>query len=280
MTFIVTLIALLIERFFDWGHLRQWRWYAAYQHAMTRRFAGKSPYLALVLTIIPLLILVLLISFFIKGLLYGFVTLLFELLVLIYCLGPQNLWADAFSCVNALVQGDKQLAADKLKSSFGITNGSYSQSLHKHLLNDIFIEANRRVFAVIFWYAILGPVGAVLYRTIVLSANDTMQETTAETSQSARLIETVLDWLPVRLFTFLFALGGHFVQVLSCWRKKVLLGLSSNEILLTECGTAALGQDEQGDILEDGSVEKSAVSLLDRVFVIVLVIVAIGMLLG
>ena len=275
MTFIVTFIALLIERFFDWSHLRQWRWYVAYQRLMMQQFSKYSPYFVLVLTIVPILILVVLIEYFIGDWLYGFAKLLFELLVVLYCLGPQNLWADAFSCINALVQGDQQFAQEKLTRSFGITK-SYSQSLHRHFLNDIFIEANRRVFSIVFWYVILGPLGAVLYRTVILSFSQAANEEIPPSfSQSARMVESVLDWVPVRLFTFIFALGGHFVQVLSYWRRKVLFGLSGNEMLLTECGAAALNNDDQERLAEDGSLEKAAVGLLDRSFVIMLVVVGI-----
>ncbi|RDI38452.1 regulatory signaling modulator protein AmpE [Aquicella lusitana] len=276
MTFIVILIALLIERFFDWSHLRQWSWYHRYENLISERLPGKSPYLTLLLTILPLLIVIAIIDISLKGWLYGFIRLLFHLFILLYCLGPQNLWADAFSCINALTQGDAHFAADKLKTSFGITDTSYSQSLHQHLLNNIFVEANTRVFAIVFWYLILGPVGAVLYRTVALSSSEMPREDMTPTlSQTARLIKAVLDWVPVRLFTFIFALGGHFVHVLSCWQKKVLQGLSSSEALLTECGQAALGNEEQGKIPEDGSAERAAIHLLDRVFVIVLVIVAL-----
>lgn len=282
MTFIVTLIALLIERFFDWSHLRQWRWYMAYQRMIARRLAGKSSYLILAATIIPLLIIIGLIGWAIRGSLYGFITLLFELFILIYCLGPRNLWADTFACINALTNGDAHFAADKLKASFNITEINDGPALHRSFLNTIFIEANRRIFAVIFWYLILGPIGAILYRCVALAANEAdSAEMPTDLTQSARRCEAILDWLPVRVLTFIFALGGHFVRVLSCWRKKVLQGLSSNDRLLTECGIEALGnQDEQGAIREDGSAEKNAISLLDRVFVIVLVIIAVIVLLG
>jgi AmpE protein len=276
MTFIVTLIALLIERFFDWGHLRRWNWYGTYQGAIMKRFPKLSPYIVLALTIIPLLIVVALIAYLFQHVLYGFIELLFEVLILIYCLGPQNLWADAFSCINALIQGDAQFAADKLKTSFGITDINASQSLHRNLLNHIFIEANRRVFAVVFWYAVLGPVGAILYRAVSLTAAGiSKQEMAPELSHTSRSVEALLDWIPVRLFTFFFALSGHFVQVFACFRKYALRGLSSNETMLTECGMAALGSEDQGKMVEDSSVEKAAISLLDRTFVILLALTAI-----
>lgn len=280
MTFIVTLIALLIERFFDWSHLRRWVWYTNFQRAVMQRFPGKSSYTILVLTMIPLLGIVLLIQFMLKSSLFGFVELLFQLFVFLYCLGPQNLWADTFACINALMQADPQTAADKLRSAFGVTDAQTTQSLHGQLLSNIFIAANRRIFAIVFWFLVLGPVGAVLYRTITLSSADyPKQNPVPELISSSRTIESLLDWIPVRLFTCIFALGGHCVKVLSCWRKKAVFGFDSNEKLLSECGAAALGNDDIENIVEDGSTAKSAIGLLDRSLVITLVFVAIVVLL-
>lgn len=278
MTFIVTLVALLIERFFDWSHLRHWQWYTGYQRAIIHRLSAKSPYLVLAAIVVPLLLLVLLIQTLLSNVLYGFINLWFQLFLLLYCFGPQNLWADTFACINALLQGDTSFASEKLKTAFNVNNGSNPQSLHRHLLNSIFVESNRRVFAVVFWYVVLGPVGAVLYRTVTLLAPTTSfgkQEVSTELWQSAHKVETVLDWIPVRIFTFLFALGGQFVQVLTCWRKYVLQGLESNETMLVECGIAALHYEDQTKIPEDGSAEKSAISLLDRALLIALAIIAV-----
>jgi len=275
MTFMVSLITLLIERFFDWSHLRQWHWFLAYQRAFLERLTGQSPYLVLILTLLPLLVGVGVINFALQNVLFGFIKLAFQLVVVLYCLGPKNLWADSFASINAFTQGDAHNAADKLKAAFGINEVPSSQEAHRLFLNAIFIAANRRVFGVIFWYVVLGPVGAVLYRTISLSVTEGAKvEALAILSAPARLFETLLDWVPVRIFTFLFALGGQFVQVLTCWRKKVLLGLDGNEILLEECGQAAVGIVE-GKIPEAVAPETAAISLLDRVFIIVLVLIAI-----
>jgi AmpE protein len=266
MTFIVTLIALLIERFFDWSHLRRWEWYAGYQRFITQKVTGKSPYLVLAMVMLPLLVGVGIVQFAIKGWVYGLISLLFQLFILLYCLGPRNLWADGFATINAMQQGDAAAAQDKLKHLFGATDTQHS------LLTAMFVEANHRVFACVFWYVVLGPVGAVLYRAISLLAKN---ENAAP--QLHQIVE-LLDWLPARLLTFIFALGGNFVQVLSCWRKKVLLGLASNHTLLADCGEAALGADAQS---ADGViVESHAISLLDRTFVITLVLVAVVVLMG
>ncbi len=273
MTFIVTLIALLLERFFDWSHLRRWSWYTNYQRMVMQRSKSLGPYVVLALTIVPLMLATGLIQYALQNVLFGFIELLFQLFILIYCLGQQNLWADTFASINALLQGD--VGMEKLKTSFGITDTNTGEGMHRQLLTNIFIQANRRVFAIVFWFVILGPIGAVLYRTVALSAHESLkQETSPELVLSARSVQAVIDWIPVRLLTVIFALGGHFVKVLSCWRKKTVMGLDANDNLLVECGLAALGDSEE-NIAQDGSVEKNAISLLDRAFIITLVIIAI-----
>lgn len=277
MTFIVLLIALLVERFFDWSHLRHWFWYPSFERLIMKRLPNVPSYGILAAAIIPLILILMLFTHLLNGALYGFPMLVFQVFVLLYCFGPQNLWADAFASINALVQSDAQIASDKLKATFGISPSGDKQTLHRQLIDQIFIQSNRRVFAVVFWYSLLGLGGALLYRLVSLSATpqNMAEDNLPELRQSGCIVESVLDWIPARLFTFLFALGGHFSKVLMCWPKKAVLGLSGNESLLGECGAAALG-DDQGLLPDDGSMERNALSLLDRVFIIVLVLAAIG----
>lgn len=274
MTFLVTLITSVIERFFDWSHLRHWQWYTAYQQAIAKHMPQAAPALALAATILPVLLVVFFIEVALGDVLYGFLNLLFQLIVVLYCIGPRNLWADAFASITAYAQGNEQVAAERLKLSMKLDETGSTSLLHGPLLDALFVEANRRLFGVIFWYVLLGPVGAVLYRTVTLSA-----ESVSTSSLAARTAEAVINWLPVRVFTFLFALGGHFSKVLACWRRKAWQGLDSNDAMLIDCGVAALGEEEVNQGATTGATERHAVALLDRVFVIVLVIIAIFVLL-
>lgn len=261
MTFLAALLALLIERFFDWSHIRHWYWYESFQYAVLNRLPKISPYAILAITIIPLLVIVLLVEWALRGILFGFIGFLLNLFILMYCFGPKNLWADTFANMNT-INGNN--AGDK----------SVSDPLRKELLDHIFVEANRRVFAVLFWFVVLGPVGAVLYRMISLSAAEvTNQEGLLILKQPARTIEAILDWVPVRLLTLFFALGGHFSKVFASWRKNLFGDLTSNEKILIECGNAAIHDDHHSN--ETATLEKNAISLIDRVFIITLVIIVI-----
>ncbi|HTM63712.1 MAG TPA: regulatory signaling modulator protein AmpE [Gammaproteobacteria bacterium] len=268
MIFIVVLVALLIERFFDWSHLRQWGWFGACERFVMQKIPGGSPYLVLAASIVPFMFAAGIGHYLFADVLYGFPWLLVQLAVVLYCFGPKNLWADSFAAMNAVSKGDAQAAADKLQSTFQVSV-SQPEALQKELINQLFISANQRIFAVVFWYVILGLPGALLYRLVAISSQVT---TTPEINSPASTIMQILDWLPVRIFSFLFALGGNFTRVFTSWRKHVSMGLDGNDVLLSECGLAAVSGDSE-NLPRDGSLEKSAIGLLDRVFVIVLIIV-------
>jgi membrane protein required for beta-lactamase induction len=82
----------------------------------------------------------------------------------------------------------------------------------------------------------------------------------------------------VRLFTLLFALAGNFSRVFPLWRQDVLTGPKRNSILLSECGVASIDVVEETSLPEEGLMEQAALSLIDRVFMIALVVLALAVL--
>lgn len=271
MTFIITLISLIIERFFHWSQLRSWNWFNQYQRRMTDRVSNWPPYAILIAIILPPVLIVGLIDFVLTGYFYGVFKIIFGVLVLLYCMGPHNLWLQAYGSLNSLSGEDPSAAIEHAKKTFNITLPANSQAFHQAVTSAIFIEANQRIFAVIFWFVILGPIGAVAYRAISLCAT----KGELSVSASAMQVQRVLDWLPIRLLTFIFALGGHFTEVIHCWKKEAAHSPNLNDTMLVECGIAALDVRNDDLLPENGEAEKEALALLDRSFIIVLVILAI-----
>lgn len=267
ISFIVILVALLVERFFDWSHLRNWKWYGACELAVLKKFPGGSPLFILAGAILPLVATMWLLQYFFSDIGFGLIWPLVQLAVLLYCFGPKNLWADAFASISSLANGNAESAAETLKTAFNLNSTEQPDALQQALISQIVIAANQRIFAVIFWFGLLGLPGALLYRLVSVSAEATEGSVIGA---AARTCQEVLDWIPVRLLTFLFALGGNFTRVLACWRQRVMLGLEGNELLMTECGLAAITNDGE-KMSGNGVMERNAVSLLDRVFVLVLV---------
>jgi AmpE protein len=274
MTFIVVLISLLIERFFDWSHVRQWRWFTRYQTWVSTRLKSWSAIVALLACVLPLVIVAGLIDSFLSGWFLGLLKLVFSIVILMYCFGPKNIWAEAYASLNLLSGDDPQAIVAHVQAKLGVTLPPDSQQFHRALISLFFTETNRRIFAVMFWFILLGPLGAVLYRTVDLC------EKGLTTMRPAMRLQSLLDWLPVRLFAILCALGGHFTEVLPYWKRYALASPRTNDACLTECGIAAVDVLDLQRMPEDGSAEKETLLLLDRVFIIALVILAMAVLIS
>jgi len=274
MTFIIILIALLLERFFHWHHLRHWRWFSRYERELSVRMNALPAALILIAVMLPPLLIVGVLQHFLAGWWWGGLEFIFSGIVLLYCLGPDNLWVQAYRCINELNK-QEPAAIGRVQAAFGLVATDNSQAFHQAFVRAILLAFHQRIFSVLFWFVLLGPVGAVLYRVIESVSTQTM--TAAKLAQQ---MKEVLDWLPVRVETFLFALGGHFTAVFACWKRGVFKGLSSNDQFLSECGIAALDVLEGDRLSETGVAEQEALALVDRVLVIGLVILAVIVLLS
>ena len=273
MTFIIVLIAFLLERFFHWRHLRHWRWFANYEHLLSIRLKGQPAWLVLFAIVLPFLLVIGVLQYLLVGVFGGSLEFMVGMIVLLYCLGPDNLWVQAYRCIDALNKQDAD-AMSHARTAFGVAITDNTQAFHQAFVRAIFVAAHQRIFAVLFWFVLLGPVGAVLYRII--------ESISARSIAGARIavqIKDGLDWLPIRLVTFLFALGGHFTSVFACWKRDLFKGFNTNELFLTECGIAALDVLNNNQLPETGIAEQEALALIDRVFVAGLVLLAIVVLL-
>lgn len=273
MTFIIILIALLLERFFHWHHLRHWRWFLSYERELSIRMNALPAMLTFVAILLPPLLIIGVLQYFLAGWWWGGLEFIFSGIVLLYCLGPDNLWVQAYRCLHELNK-QEPAAMGHAQAVFGIMATDNSQAFHQAFVRAIFLAFHQRIFSVLFWFALLGPVGAVLYRVI-----ESVSTQAVTTAKLAGQVKEVLDWLPIRVEAFLFALGGHFTAVLACWKRGVFKGLNNNDQFLSECGVAALDILEENRLPETGAAEQEVLALIDRVLVIGLVILAVIVLL-
>ncbi len=130
------------------------------------------------------------------------------------------------------------------------------------------------LFGMLFWFVVFGPVGLALYY-LVHYFNDYMRahpgSESKELEQYLQTVLAVLDWIPLRLFTFCFALVGHFGVVFKIWVKAIFTGLDPELALISHCGQAVVKTTDD------------AISLLNRVLIVWLVVIAlvtIGLVLG
>ncbi|OGT90323.1 MAG: hypothetical protein A2514_14105 [Gammaproteobacteria bacterium RIFOXYD12_FULL_61_37] len=284
MTFIVLLLALLAERFLldqrDW---RKTDWFQRYYLALahhpqggwiTSRFWGP----AAVLT--PALAAVALFQWFVGDSLGGIPAFLFGLAVLIYCLGPDDLDNQATDFLYAQERGEQEkarLAAAKL------CDGEPADSpagLVRQVREAILYQSNRRIFGVIFWFLILGPLGAALYRMSRYLLQTQEETGSEEFFQGRQRLVFILDWVPTRALVLAFALAGNFENTLEAWRRwerqrpAEFRGEEAQGLLIQAGNGALMIQDEDDEEANSAQVE-AALSLVWRSLTVWLVILGL-----
>lgn len=140
--------------------------------------------------------------------------LAFALAVLLFSLGPHAFEADMEAILKAPDQASREAAAQAL-SDDGETVAWRTADLGEATA----YAALRRRFGVLFWFFVLGPVGALLYRLARQLGHDTSLALDAGARTSARYLANALDWLPAQLMVFTLALVGHWDAVIGAWRR-------------------------------------------------------------
>ncbi|WP_333680141.1 beta-lactamase induction protein [Dyella sp.] len=140
--------------------------------------------------------------------------LLFSLAVLLFSLGPHPFEADLVAILKAPDQSSREAAAQVL-SDDGETVAWRTADLGEATA----YAALRRRFGVLFWFFVLGPIGALLYRLARQLGHDASLALDAPARTKARYVANALDWLPAQLLVFTLALVGHWDAVIGAWRR-------------------------------------------------------------
>jgi AmpE protein len=208
---VAILIVLLLARFLpELARLRDYGWWRIW----FERAAASSPGSAAVLCVgVPVLVCAFL-QWGLRGHLFGLISCAFAAIVLFYCWGPRDLERDAEALEKAPDSERRAAAAQAL----GADSRSAPVALEAEaLVTATFESALKRWFGVLFWFALLGPAGALLYRLLQLCAST---PAVAETQSAATLRRVVkaFDWLPAHLVALALAVASNFDAVFKTWR--------------------------------------------------------------
>jgi AmpE protein len=201
--------ALGTLRRFDW--LVEWR---RYVDGLSDANAGWNGNAALMLVVGLPVLLIGLLQLALRHSLWGFPAFVFALLLLFYCWGPRNLDQDVEAIVDAPDAQRKREACSRL------ANIDAASALDGHaLVEGVFAGALRRWFGPLFWFVLLGPAGALLYRiATLLGADSAHADMPASQREGARWLLAVLDWPVAQLMTLALALAANFDAVFGAWR--------------------------------------------------------------
>ena len=239
--------------------LRQFGWFRGWLQWLNMQFPEGSFWrgrggIALAL-VVPLLVVGLL-QLALAQPLWGFVGLLFDIAVLFWCWGPRDLDVDVAQVLDAPDAASRRTAAERLFSP-----GTPLRMDGGGLVEAVFRNALRRWFGVLFWFWVLGPFGALLYRLGVLAAEHDADLLPHATREGARTCLAVLEWPVAQLVTLSLALVGNFDSVMAAWREDGAFALH-NRLLATAARASVRSEiaEEVADYTESGVPASTALA--------------------
>jgi AmpE protein len=255
----VTLLAVVVALVI--GHMaqslaasvRHYDWYGNWLDWLDAQFPEGGVWRGrwgVALALLPPLLAVGLLQLALREPLYGLVGLLFGIFVLFYAWGPRDLDLDIDAIINAPDAASRREAMLKLwpDGAPSIIDGSA-------LVSAVFQNALRRWFGVLFWFLLLGPWGALLYRLTVLSCEGGFaRKLPYEAGHGARTLLKILDWPVAQLLTLALALVGNFDTVLGAWREAGGASFTLSHAFLDAAGRASVRSElaeEAADYAEE-----------------------------
>jgi membrane protein required for beta-lactamase induction len=234
-------------------HLRELRWFDGYYDAGLR-LVGRWPrwavYPGLVLMLAVPALPVWYVSYLLKGeqIIWDLAYLGFAVLIVFFCLGPRDLGSEVDEYCEAKDSGDDE-AADRVLLE--MSEASRPRANDIEVVEDaIFIQSINRIFGVIFWFVVLGPVGAWIFRVSdLLRRRVVFEHARAEQGREEILVPIeaiygVLKWIPARLAMIGYAFSGSFDDAMNAWRGEFSTqGLpidQRNDLLVARVGKAAM----------------------------------------
>jgi AmpE protein len=270
MRLIVLIISVAMERWLDVGDkLRNYAWYNHYIKLL-HKYVGSTAlwrgWLGVATILLPVLVVVLLLSLILNEVAYEIGGLLLNIAILFYCLGPINLQQQITRIIDAFSKEDTEALQREAATLLPGEVPEQQNALVRAIAQQIFVAANQRLFAVLFWFIVLGPYGAVLYRFITL-LHDTAQSAEnpcQEMGGPCKLIIQALDWIPARLLSLTLALAGNFDAVMGKLISRLAAGLDSSTSLLTDSGLAAMNLHEVGSEQAEPKEVVTALDIINR----------------
>lgn len=254
-TLIIILLAFALDRWLpERGGFRLWSWYSDWAESIEQRFNGglrSQGTFAVVLAIAPILLAIFLATF-VLGQIAAVLAILFAVAMLYVCVDLYRLGHVAQAVATALENGEVTDAATHLKELTGkdtveTTVAGVAQATVEAVLK----QANTLVVAPVFWFLLLGPLGAMLQRLAAvldrLWGHRTARFT--EFGWAAARLDDLLSWIPARITALSYAVMGSFEDALHCWRRKAGMwsDISSGPLLSSGLGALHLADCEENE---------------------------------
>lgn len=299
MNLIALLIGLVIERLatqlFHWRRMRFMDRIVDAGFAYADRVRQWPPVVSVILLALVLALPVFVVIVALGDALLGFPYLILAIVVLFFSLGPNDIGEEVSEYCTALEGDDEERLQQTARALVEAEVPVDTLDCIHAVESAVFVQANNRLYAIIFWFIVLGPfgpLGAWLYRATdlirrraVFSAARAEEESDVESRTRIRdaavTLHGWLAWIPARLTAVGYAIAGHFDAASAAWRRQPdpapeTISEASEE-LLARVGIGALAlRDESDEELKERGVRGATAAnrLVFRLLVIWAVVIA------
>ena len=256
MALLIVLLALgLVQIWGSGGPLHRDAWFKRWQKTIAGRdYFAQKPGLEFGIVILLPVLLVAIALVIAESMFGGFGVLLISVPLLLYSFGRGNFNDALSSYLRSWYQNDLEgayIEAEPLLQGVEVERPSDAQSLHRTVFRAAAYRAFERLFAVLFWFLLLGVPGAVLYRVsqLYVGGDDNTDQSDAENEQAGERVDLqlarkwlwLIEWLPVRVLGFTLAIVGNFAGCYRAWREHLTCKESGSADVLEYYLEGALG---------------------------------------
>ncbi|WP_295006049.1 adenosylcobinamide-phosphate synthase CbiB [uncultured Dechloromonas sp.] len=181
-----------------------------------------------------------------------------DVALLYFALGSRSLAEHAEAVARPLREGRLDEARRRVGWMVSRETAQLDESgVAKAGMESVLENGNDAIFGTLFWFALLGGPGALLFR--LANTLDAMWGYRTERfnlfGRPAARLDDALNWLPARLTALTYALLGQTQQAVRCWRTQAGNWESPNAGPVMSAGAGSLGVQLGGAAIYHGQEE-------------------------
>lgn len=256
--FVVVLALTFLQIWGAQNPLHKDSWFASWCAMLANKISNKDV-LSFVCVALPLVALAIALEMLVHKSIW--LALPLAVCVLLYSFGRGEFFEIVREYTQACYIEDWESAtarAERLNVNLDQVEENDWSGLHQQVFDEAGYRGFERMFAVLFWFFLLGPVGALMYRLVFIQARADEQN-----SFSRRWL-WIIEWPAVRVLGLSFAFTGNFGGCFSRWQESVFCIKRSSSAALSASIFGALSVED--DLEQTCEITRKELSLLSKLY--------------